>query len=154
MASGLLLFLHSCSGEYQPAREMHDGEDSVITKDSIENDANTADSVLIGTAQTDEIVIQQMQSSPVQVRVLVQGNLPDGCTQLDSAKVDRNENMFIITMQTRRPKGAMCTQALVPYEKIIPLDVSEVQARQINVSVNGTIKTVNLLKQDPEDKRD
>lgn len=149
---GMAFAFCACSGEYQPAREIHEDTDSVPVADS--SATNAADSIIIGTAMTDEVMIQQMQSAPLQVRVLVRGNLPDGCTRLDSAKVERNENMFNIRLDTRRPKNAVCTQALVPYEKIIPLDVSEVQNRQINVNVNGTIKTVNLLKQVEEDKKE
>jgi inhibitor of cysteine peptidase len=110
---GMAFALCACSGEYQPARDIHDDTDSGPVVDS--SATNVADSVVIGTAMTDEVMIQQMQSAPLQVRVLVRGNLPDGCTRLDSAKVERYENMFTIRLDTRRPKNAVCTQALVPY---------------------------------------
>jgi inhibitor of cysteine peptidase len=147
----LLCIISACNGNYQPARELHDDADTTISgADSFTNAA--ADTVAIGMAQIDEVLVQQNESMPVQVRVVVRGNLPDGCTKLDTSSVALEENTFKVLLPTRRPKRAMCTQALVPYEKIIPLNVEELSSGQFTVSVNGSAKTFNLLKKDQLDK--
>ena len=147
-------FLFSACNGYQPAREIASDDDSAAPKvDS--SDRSGSDSVISSIAQVDEVQVQQMESFPVQIRVLVKGNLPDGCTQIDTAaRVRREENVFMVMLYTRRPKDAMCTQALVPYEKIIPLDVAGLEAGEFTVNVNGEVQTFKLLTKNQLDKRE
>lgn len=97
-----------------------------------------------GVASVDEIDIRIMESFPVQVNVAVRGNLPDGCTEIDEAQVQREDNLFRITLTTRRPADRMCTEALVPYEHIIPLDVYGLPAGDYTVDVNGVTGAFTL----------
>lgn len=151
----VFLAFAGCNG-YQPAREIDDAETTMTITDSfMPADAPAgSDSLIIGTASTDEILVQQMESFPVQVRVLVKGNLPDGCTTLDTPKIQREENVFLVLLHTRRPKDAMCTQALVPYEKIIPLDVAGLEAGEFTVNVNGEVRTFKLLTKNELDRKE
>lgn len=69
-----------------------------------------------------------LESFPLQVHALVTGNLPDGCTEIQRHAVDRSGNTFLIRIYTQRPAGAFCTEALVPFEYSVPLDVYELPA--------------------------
>lgn len=93
-----------------------------------------------GLAVVDSIQIDQQ----AQVQVTVQGNLPDGCTELGEADVTRTGEQFAITLPTSRPTDAFCTQALVPFEEIIPLDVTGLPAGDYVVNVNGVSETFTL----------
>lgn len=75
------------------------------------------------SAFLDEIDVLIMESFPVQVNVVLRGNLPDGCTYLDDIEVVREENTFRLTIWTLRDPDAMCTMALVPFEETVSLDV-------------------------------
>ena len=52
--------------------------------------------------------------------------MPDGCTQIDRVDVtsERDRSFFRVEITTVRERDKICTQALVPFERSIRLDVS------------------------------
>jgi inhibitor of cysteine peptidase len=78
--------------------------------------------------------------------VVAVGYLPDGCTEIDGIDVDRevDAQTFEVTIGTVRPRDAMCTQALVPFEETIELDVLGLPAGTYSVDVNGIVETFTL----------
>ena len=92
-----------------------------------------------GLAQVDSVEVVLLESFPVQVHVLVKGNLPNGCTSIDQVRQRRDlENKtFWVEITTARPANAICTEALVPYEERIPLDALNLPAGAYTVDVNG-----------------
>jgi len=101
-----------------------------------------------GVAMVDSVDVRILESFPVQVQVVVQGNLPDGCTEIDEAIVEREGDRFDVTLTTRRPADALCTQAIIPYEQIIPLNVDELPAGEYTVNVNDVTETFTLESSD------
>lgn len=95
-------------------------------------------------APVDNVDILIMESFPVQVRVVITGNLPDGCSQIDEAQVTREDKPFHVELTTRRPVDKECTEALVPYEENVPLDVVGLPAGEYTVEVNGVTETFTL----------
>lgn len=98
----------------------------------------------VGQAMVDSIDITLRESFPVEVDVLVKGNLPDGCTELGDAKQQLLGKTFNINLETRKLKDVdvMCTQALVPFEETIALEnVVGITAGEYTVTVNGVSKT-------------
>jgi inhibitor of cysteine peptidase len=80
-------------------------------------------------AYVDSMEILIMESFPVQVRVNVVGNLPDGCTSIVGSKSEMVDNStFELSIFTERPEDMMCTQALVPFEESISLEVEGLSA--------------------------
>jgi hypothetical protein len=70
-----------------------------------------------------------MESFPLQARADIIGNFPDGCTELAAITVDRQGNEFVLTVQTSRPAGDIaCTEALVPFEESVELDILGLEA--------------------------
>lgn len=93
----------------------------------------------------DSMDILIMESFPVQVSVQVFGNLPDGCTSIKSTRADLLSNdTFDVHIYTSHPKDTMCTQALVPFEEIIPLEVEGLSAGTYSVKVYGLEATFTL----------
>lgn len=95
-------------------------------------------------AMIDTIEVRLLESDPVQVEVVVRGNLSDGCTELEEPTVSREGNEFTVVLTTQRPADAICTQAIVPFEQIIPLDVADAEPGDYTVDVNGVSETFTL----------
>ncbi|QLC50277.1 hypothetical protein HWN40_08505 [Methanolobus zinderi] len=97
-------------------------------------------------AAVGEVEILILESFPVQVRAVASGYLPDGCTEIDSENttVERNGNTFNVSLRTIRPKDAICTQALVPFEETIDLDVYGLERGVYTVNINGVEDSFEL----------
>jgi len=95
------------------------------------------------TVESLEIII--LESFPVRVEVLVSGYLPDGCTELDEITVEREGQDFILIVHTRHPTGDIaCTQALVPFEETVGLDVVGLKAGTYTVIAQEQEATFTL----------
>lgn len=93
-------------------------------------------------AYVDQIQINIMESFPLQVSVTVTGNLPDGCTTLAEIRaLQVDDHTFEILVFTNRMKDVLCTQALVPFEEIVHLDVHKLPAGTYTVKAYDLIET-------------
>lgn len=99
---------------------------------------------IYGTANVENIEIMILESFPVQVHVTATGNLPDGCTEIDEIQTEKTGNTFKVSISTKRPRDAICTQALVPFTETIPLEVRGLEAGTYTVDVNGVTDTFEL----------
>ena len=89
------------------------------------------------TAVVENIEILTLESFPVQINVITKGYLPDGCTEIGDITKSNDGNAFVVNIETIRPADVMCTQAIVPYEEVISLDVYGLKAGTYSVVVNG-----------------
>lgn len=101
-------------------------------------------------ASVDSIQVLLQESFPVQVTVTARGELPDGCTKLEEVVQQQSGNTFRVILTTLRDPSQVCTQALVPFEETIPLEVAGLKAGAYSVMVNGisgsfTLDTDNVL---------
>jgi hypothetical protein len=96
-----------------------------------------------------EVVL--LESFPVQARVIIKGNLPDGCTALDGINVERQGQNFDLTLVTRRQTGDIaCTEALVPFEEVVELDSENLEAGIYSVIAQNQEATFRLdVEDDP-----
>jgi inhibitor of cysteine peptidase len=87
------------------------------------------------------IEILLMESFPIQVAVLVRGYLPDGCTVIDDvrSRFEPESNRFVIAITTVRDADAVCTEAIVPFEERVSLDVYGLPAGTYFVDANGVV---------------
>lgn len=75
-------------------------------------------------ATVDSLQVILLESFPLQAQAVVSGTLPDGCTELHEVTVEQQGLRFNITLTTRRPTGDIaCTEALVPFEETVDLDI-------------------------------
>jgi inhibitor of cysteine peptidase len=119
--------------------------DSVTDSDSQDNKSESRDGDYIyGTAVVESTEILVLESFPVQIHVVAKGYLPDGCTEIDRVEEERNGNTFTVTITTKRPKDMMCTQAIVAYEKVVPLDVYGLKKGMYDVNVNTVADSFEL----------
>jgi inhibitor of cysteine peptidase len=105
---------------------------------------NSNGTYVYSTANVEKIDIMILESFPVQIQVVAEGYLPDGCTEISEVKTEKVGNAFNINISTIRPKDAVCTQALVNFTQIIPLEVQGLKAGNYTVNVNGVKGSFNL----------
>jgi inhibitor of cysteine peptidase len=97
-----------------------------------------------GTATVENIQIMTLESFPVQIHVLAEGYLPDGCTEVYTITTEREGNTFNVNISTKRPKDAICTQEIVPFNETISLEVQGLKAGNYTVNVNGVTGSFEL----------
>jgi hypothetical protein len=73
----------------------------------------------------------------------VRGSLPDACTEIEPVDARRLGSRIEITLATRRPFGATCPPAETPFQRSIPVMLSD-EVRAYLVDVNGVGGTVLL----------
>jgi len=124
----MLLFLTACGAE------------------DVGGDNSQDQPVIRGKASVESIEVFILESFPVQVRVRVKGNLPDGCTKIDQINKGSNLEDYTLWVEitTIRPKDRACTEALVPFEETVSLDVYGLPAGTYTVDVNGVTDTFTL----------
>ncbi len=118
---------------------------TVVPTDGITEDAENIEYVF-DDAMVEDVQVLVMESFPVQVSAVASGYVSDGCTVIDEdhITVQRVGNVFDVTLRTMRPKDAMCTQAIEPFEVTIPLDVYGLEKGVYTVDVNGVNDTFEL----------
>lgn len=125
-----------------------DQEDSfTLEVDNVLSDQNDGQEYSYGITANlvDDIRVDVLEAFPVQVRVTVEGNLPDGCTEIDEILIKRDGDTFTIEIITRRPTGDVaCTMALVPYEETVDLAVEGLEAGTYKVQVQDQEATFKL----------
>ncbi len=97
-------------------------------------------------AMVDDMEILILESFPVQVNVIVKGNLRNGCERIKEVMA-KGYDEFYITITTEE-EGDICTQALTPFEETVSLDVEGLQKGVYEVSVNQMIFDTFELQQD------
>ena len=108
-----------------------------------------------GMAVVQSVDIQILESQPIQVNVLVRGQLPDaGCTTLADVTQVRDGNTFNITLTTTTDPLALCAQALTPFEQVILLETSDLPPAPYEVNANGVRKAFLLLPRDMTNFKD
>ncbi|TGC07889.1 hypothetical protein [Methanolobus halotolerans] len=107
---------------------------------------NSSNDYTYDDAGVEEVEVMVLESFPVQVRAVATGYHPDGCTEIDedNTTIERDGNTFNVNLRTIRPRDAICTQALVPFEQTIDLDVYGLEKGIYTVNVNGVEETFEL----------
>lgn len=105
---------------------------------------DTPEEYTYGTASAENIEVVVLESFPVQIYVAVEGTFPDGCTEIYKIIPVREGHTFNVTISTKRPKDAFCTEALVQFSKNVPLNVYGLEAGTYYIYVNGIAGSFEL----------
>lgn len=95
-------------------------------------------------AYVDGVDVLIMESFPVQVRLIIHGNLPDACSQISEVKQAQIGNTFTIDLVVTRDPLAKCAQVLTPFEQSVALDVAGLPAGTYTVEVEGVTTSFTL----------
>ncbi len=102
--------------------------------------------VVPGTLDVERVDVWLRGSVPLQVDAHVTGQFSDGCTTISEVTqtFDPGTNTFNLEFLTTRPADAECTQALVPFEEVVSLEVLGLPAGDYTVNAQGTLATLTL----------
>ncbi len=151
----IILMITSCGGD--DATATPDPDQAVSSNDTpapTPTEKPIPSEPVTGEAKVDSVQIVILESFPVKVNAIARGEFPNGCTSIDEISTEHTGNTFEITITTIRPGDAMCTEALVPFEETIPLDVLDLEAGSYTVTVNGisgsfTLDVDNRIQEEP-----
>ncbi len=85
----------------------------------------------------DQVEVEVGVGSPIPVHVIVSGNLPDPCSQVEHTEIKQDGSNFIITLSAT-PAVEGCVQDTLPFKMGIPLNVVDLPAGSYSVTVNGS----------------
>ncbi|HEY3475216.1 MAG TPA: hypothetical protein VGK56_11445, partial [Anaerolineales bacterium] len=71
------------------------------------------------------------------VQVIVTGNLPDTCAQIELVQQKQEGSSFEITISTVPSNAEGCSQDTLPFRIVIPLNITNLPAGAYSVEVNG-----------------
>lgn len=146
----LLLFcllaagLAACGGDNET-----DGETPVAvvpTSTTAPGASATADTggEALGRAYIEGLAVTVLEAAPTRVEAIVRGNLSDGCTAINTITAPRSEQTFQIQIETMRDADLVCTEALVPFEQMVELDVSGLPAGTYAVTAGDLQESFTL----------
>lgn len=96
------------------------------------------------TFYVESIEVRILESNPVQVEAVVRGQLADGCTTLEGATVEVQEQTFVITLQANRPADQMCAQVLTPFEQVVSLELPADATGAYEVQAGDVVQSFTL----------
>lgn len=94
--------------------------------------------------QVQSVVIQFMQTDPVQVNAIVRGNLTESCAKFGDTQTSYASNTFHIKLLKVSPTDRGCAQVITPYEQTIPLNTTGLTPGTYTVVANGVSTTFNI----------
>ncbi|MDM8521449.1 hypothetical protein QUF64_15485 [Anaerolineales bacterium HSG6] len=131
------------------SEEMDQTDEATDSNTGSEADEALFDNVESYEPQLNTLTTIITESFPVEVSVVVNGSLTDGCSRLLPAipvfETTTNGGRFIINLEAERSLDMMCTQQIVAFEEIIPLPVEGLPAGTYQVAVNGLNTDFELL---------
>lgn len=139
----LLLFMAAC-GNSDGGGEEPVVDETAVSPEEAPTSTPESTEPIIGVANVDSIEVLILESFPVQINVRTRGTLPNGCTSIDEVTTEQVGNEFNVAISTIQPVDVVCTQALVPFEETIALDVDGLPAGSYQVNVNGRIGSFTL----------
>ncbi|HIP71328.1 MAG TPA: META domain-containing protein [Anaerolineae bacterium] len=73
--------------------------------------------------------------------VAVEGNLPDGRTEINEITQSVEGSVIKVEVSTARPADMMCTQVITPYSESVVLETADLPNGEYTVEVNGVAAT-------------
>ena len=90
----------------------------------------------------DQIEVEVGVGSPIPVFVIITGNLPDPCSQVEHTEIKQDGSNFIINLFATPDAGGpavdSCIKDPIPLRMSIPLNVVDLPAGSYTVTVNGS----------------
>jgi len=134
IALGLLWFFFGRSNSVEIVDEVNNPVEEVTSETAGYDENGLPLTGPLAPISNTQVVVSD--GFPVEVALLVSGDLPNGCTYLNSPAQVRDGNTFYVNLTTRT-EGETCTEALVPYERRINLDTAGLPSGTYMVDING-----------------
>jgi len=124
-----------------------DGREAILViqpQDAPTSPTRAAEAVLVRLAMVDDVELVISDSGAARFSLVVSGYYNDGCTRWGGFTQQVDGRRITVSVYTRRPRDAMCTQAIVPFSETIPLDLAGLEPGTYTVDVNGHTLEVTL----------
>lgn len=109
-----------------------------VTPSPVDIPDNVGTAIQYGEAEDIESVLAVYPPTwPEEMRIVVNGFLPDGCTEIYIINPVRYENKFTVKIYTKKDVGVVCTASLEPFEETIILDTGGLNSGNYSVDVYG-----------------
>jgi inhibitor of cysteine peptidase len=92
----------------------------------------------------ESLEILMLESFPVQVQVIVRGQLPDACSYIEMVEQGYGGSHFTVTLFNARHPNMRCAPQPTPFEENILLDVLGLDAGVYTVNIHGVEETFEL----------
>ncbi len=102
----------------------------------------------LATIESLEVLTEELSSDQVSVRL--RGVLPTTCAQVDNIVTERVGSDFNIAILILQEPSEECSEQIVPFEELVALDVSGLDAGSYNVTANERQVSFNLTTEEPE----
>lgn len=79
----------------------------------------------------------------VNVELLIKGSFPDSCTRLHSIAQERSGNIINMSLDMRRPRGALCASVVRPYRFYVELDGTYSEGNY-TIKLNDSVRTFTI----------
>ena len=120
--------------ESEPTVAPEPADTAVPTEDPT---GDGADSGVVSEAAIERFEVSLTLGEPPLVSVTIFGNLPNGCATLGDVKQAINGDTVVLTVEAVTPADQICTQALVPFEQSVDLDLATLPSGTYNLLVNN-----------------
>jgi hypothetical protein len=87
--------------------------------------------------EVDSVEVEVGLGSPIPVQVIVSGNLPDSCAQVEASEIQQDGTKFTITLSTISSTAEGCIQDTLPFRISLPLNIVNLPEGPYEVNVNG-----------------
>ncbi len=112
------------------------------------------DSAVTGEAVVEVIDLAILESFPVRVLAVLQGVVPDACTEVDAIEHRRDGTTFTLIVHTRRAADVACVQVITPFEATAELDVLGLPAGTYTIVAGEAEASFELLVENsPQEER-
>ena len=124
-----------------------------VTPSPVDNHGDMGEVAQYGEAENIESVrVVYPHAWPEEIQIIVNGFLPDGCTEIYMIEPVRDENRYTVKIHTKREVGIVCTEALESFEEMFVLDTSGLSRGNYSVFVYGKSTDFSLeIPADPND---
>jgi hypothetical protein len=101
-----------------------------------------------------EVTAIQSNETPAQVLLRIDGQFPTGCGQIGYVREKHTENQIDVSifylndLWLENPAVVLCTQAVRPFTKVVPLSVYGLEAGTYTYEVNGEFSGQFTLQED------
>lgn len=98
--------------------------------------------LMLKLADVDGVVVTYEPSPTPHARVVISGTLNDGATRIHDIRQQRVPGGVTLSVITSRPRDAVATLAIIPFERVVAVDLQGQPAGQFSISANGVATAV------------
>lgn len=101
-------------------------------------------SIVKDDIKVDDVTIEVGVGSPIPVKAVVSGNLPNACAHLGEVRLHRDGTSFFVQLLAYLPEQNDCAPDAIPFRLEIPLNIVNLPNGTYEVIVNGTTTNFTL----------